>query len=583
MNENTQRARAATPLARLITEKRLRALAGDRYYERGAAYFASSAVASLVESGETVIARVLGSDEYKVTLKAGGDELVWDCTCPLGEDGEFCKHAVATGLAWLDGRKSAETPPEHTGKSEIAAIRAHLAGMSREALVELLMEQVTEDDALLSRLRAQAVRRAADPKALKDAIRKALAVSGFVDYRGMRALIQRAGTVADLLRGLIADGHATLAAELAAYAMQRGLAAYERTDDSSGSFGGLMREIASLHLDACRRAKPEPEALGKVLFQLRLRDHWGFFEWKDYAPLLGEAGRTAYRKLAENEWATVPARAPGDGGGRFDTEHFLIKRIMEELASETGDIDVLVAIKSRDLASAYSFLQIAETLVEAGRRDEALAWVERGRAAFPKRTDSRLIEFLVAEYVRRKRFAEATTLAWAQFAESPGLSGYKLLMTSAGGAKAWAPWREKALALLREPAPKDQPRYGWAPGGHSLLVEIFLWEGDSDAALAAAREGGCSVKHWFDLARAREKDHPAEAAEIYRVSIDGIVGRTNNGAYDDAVELVVKVRDLMRRANQERPFAEWLGELRVRHKAKRNFMQRLERAVGKAG
>ena len=56
-------------------------------------------------------------------------------------------------------------------------------------------------------------------------------------------------------------------------------------------------------------------------------------------------------------------------------------------------------------------------------------------------------------------------------------------------------------------------------GGSTLLVEVFLHEGDSDAALAEARSGGCTATVWMQLARAREKDHPCDAAAIYRESI----------------------------------------------------------------
>ena len=37
------------------------------------------------------------------------------------------------------------------------------------------------------------------------------------------------------------------------------------------------------------------------------------------------------------------------------------------------------------------------------------------------------------------------------------------------------------------------------------LLEIFLWEGNRAAALAAARENGCALTLWFKLAQAREK------------------------------------------------------------------------------
>jgi uncharacterized Zn finger protein len=38
------------------------------------------------------------------------DGLVFSCDCPLGLDGEFCKHCVAAGLAWLEGDFSGHAP-----------------------------------------------------------------------------------------------------------------------------------------------------------------------------------------------------------------------------------------------------------------------------------------------------------------------------------------------------------------------------------------------------------------------------------------------------------------------------------------
>ncbi len=86
---------------------------------------------------------------------------------------------------------------------------------------------------------------------------------------------------------------------------------------------------------------------------------------------------------------------------------YRITSIMEALARANGDVESLVAIKSRDLSSAYSFLKIAEIYREAGQHDRALEWAERGALAFPDKTDSRLREFLAEEYHRRHRHAEA--------------------------------------------------------------------------------------------------------------------------------------------------------------------------------
>ncbi len=200
--------------------------------------------------------------------------------------------------------------------------------------------------------------------------------------------------------------------------------------------------------------------------------------------------------------------------------------------------------------------------------------------AFPNRPDSRLVDFLADEYGRRGRHEEAITLTWEQFNRQPALTSYQRLKTCTERAGTWNDWRTKALAWLREGFLKaqkqDRSRWSWMSRDRSLLVEIFLWEGDSDAALVEAKAVGCTESLWFALARAREQDHPQDAVAIYQARLDNIVNQANNRAYDEAAALVRKIRDLMRRTKQEQEFTAWLDAVRARHKAKRNFMQRLD-------
>lgn len=546
-------------------------LAGEKSFARGAGYFDAGAVADLVQTRDAINATVLGNQDYRVVLRPARGGLEWTCTCPLGEEGTFCKHAVAAGLAWL----------AREGKGDdLAGVRAHLEAQTRESLVEILVEQAANDPELRAQMEAAALRRGPPPdmKTMKDAVNKAFAVRGFVGYQNMRAFIARADGVAHLLRELLRNKRAAEAAELAGYAMRRGIAAYERTDDSGGGFGETIRQLAALHLESCRAAKPEPEAFGKSLFELQLLDDWGFFKFEDYAPLLQKKGLARYRALAEAAWDKVPARAPG---ARRDAgmEHHRISAIMEALARHAGDVDALVAVQSRDLSFPYHFVKIAEILAKAGRHGEALAWAERGRKAFPRDLDSRLVDFLAGAYHREKRDDEAIALAWEHFTAQPRLDAYLRLAKCAGRARAWKPWREKALSHLRaelKRADRGGGAWHWTRAGHTLLVEIFLHEGDSDAALAEAQSGGCTESAWTQLARAREQDHPQDAAAIYRNSIERIIGHKHNRAYDEAAKLAGKIKALMARAGQDKEFSAWLDELRAKHKAKRNFMQRIE-------
>jgi uncharacterized Zn finger protein len=237
----------------------------------------------------------------------------------------------------------------------------------------------------------------------------------------------------------------------------------------------------------------------------------------------------------------------------------------------------------RDLSLAYHYLQIAETYKSAHKYDLALDWAKRGVKAFPKRTDSRLREFLAEEYHRRKRHDEAMVLVWAEYTDSPTLQEYQNLKTHADRIGQWQTWREKALEHVRnriaEAKNKTQKdRWGWSQKtDHSDLVRIFLWEKDVETAWREAQEGGCSNELWLELAAKRDKEHPKDALPIYQRQIEPALDRKNNGAYSDAIGFLRKVRVLMVGLGREVEFTAYVDKLRAAHKPKRNFIKLLDR------
>ncbi len=575
-------------LADLTSDESLKAQAGESGYERGRASLAAGAVTALTADGTTVTGQVSDGDgdAYRVRLWVDKKGLRHACRCTQSEPGVLCEHGVALGLAWRHRPAPADDP------DGLAALRAWLAGIPRERLTEILCEAAVNDPALRSRLDCQAAADSVggaddtDTKDLKGLIRKALAISGFVDYRRLRGLIRRVEPLLTLISALADEGRAQLARDLAQYTFARGLAAYMRVDDSGGSFGELLREMAALFLRTCRAAPPESAAFGKQFFALMQADDWGLLDFADYAPLLGAPGLKAFTACAEKEWAKVPSYGPEHRYDRYrqtGTSYYGITMIMEALARAAGDIDRLIAIKSRDLSSPYHFLGIAEALAEAGRHDEALAWAERGQHAFTDRPDARLTAFLTAEYGRRGRHEEALALAWESWISAPTLESYQHLLACAERAANTALWRAKARAWLRadllKPASGGRAR---ATDGRSLLVQILLSENENAGALAEARTGGCRQDLWFQIAARCERDQPLEAADIYRQHLDAIVQRGKKSSYDYAASLTVKIGKLMHAGQRADEFAQWLTDLRARHKGRRNFLQRLAAALAAA-
>ncbi|MGH8935320.1 MAG: SWIM zinc finger family protein [Acidimicrobiia bacterium] len=561
----------------------LRRLAGLRSFERGAQYALTGRVRKMKDADDEVTATVAGTRPYRVRLWVEEGGPAFSCTCPMGDEGAFCKHCVALGLTLLErGDTSLLSSPAEPATADL---RPYLEAQDKEALVELVLAQAQEDELLRGRLLLEATKTAGtqvDLDGYRQAIDRVIMVDDYVDYRSMYDYAQGVEEVVESLEELLASRHAAEVIALTEHAMEAVEDALGRVDDSDGYLGSICDRLVKLHHAACLEARPDTPALAERLFGWGLNSEWETFltAGADYADVLGEEGLEAYRHTAEAVWSEVPSRGPGDERDRSG-HRFRISYIMETLARLADDPDQLVDIKARELSSAYRYLEIAEILRQAGRDEEALSWAERGREAFPERTDTRLREFLAEAHQRRGRYNEALALIWEAFSESPTLTAYQRLDHHATRANRWSTWRERALGLLRERAAEarasQKPPPRWElPSDHSTLVQVFLWEGDIEAAWAEAVEGDCSERLWMELAGLREDDHPAEVLPVYQTQVERTVHQKNNRAYAEAVRLLERIEGLMSRLGRDEEFGEYVAGVRAAHKPKRNFMKLLD-------
>ncbi len=564
-------------------------MAGARSFERGEDYFDGKRVKAMVEHDGMITATVQGGRSYRVKLWIEDEDLDYSCTCPVGNDGEFCKHCVAVGLAWLESDQTDAGGTSRDGPAlSMDDVRSYLEGQNKKALVDMLVGHAMDDDRLRQHLFLKAAKtgsKALNLATYQKAIDDAVEIDGFIDYRSAYDYARGLEEAVDSLEELLKEGHAAEVVELAEYALKSVEGAMVSVDDSDGEMGNILERLQDLHHDACEKARPDPEALARRLFEWELRTDYDTFYGaaEIYASILGKKGLAIYRTLAEEEWAKVPALKPGQNNSEKYGKRFRMTHIMETLARQTGDIEAVIAVKKRDLSLAYHYLQIAETYKSARQHDLALEWAEHGVKAFPERTDSRLREFLAKEYHRRRRHDEAMSLIWAEFTESSDLEQYKKLKDHAQRIGQWTPWREKALQYLRSEIgrvrdQRQRNRWPWYhKADHSELVRIFLWEKDADTAWREAQEGGCSNDLWLDLAAKRDREHPEDALPIYQRQIEPTLDRKNNESYAEAIGLLRKVHRLMVRLGREREFTTYVNQIRAAHKPKRNFIKLRDR------
>jgi uncharacterized Zn finger protein len=571
----------------------LKRLATNRSFARGEAYFKDGRVHSLATYEGASTAIVSGQDDYCVTLRSTEREIDYSCDCPIGLEGEFCKHLVAVGLASLDPNLESKGKPGRKRKRAASEddLRAYLERQDKDTLVAMLAREAMENRNLRDGLLLEAAQSnpaGFDIAAYRRSIANATRTNGFVDYHSAYDYTRRIHQVTESIAALLPDGHAPGVIELTEYALAQLESAIGDMDDSDGYMSDILSELQDLHHRACLESRTEPRVLARRLFEWEMKSDWEIFYGtaETYADVFGAEGLAEYRRLAESEWAKVRQLNPGDRDDERSSRRFRITSVMEVLAQQSNDPEAVVEIKRRDLSHAYSFLQIAEICREAGQHDKALDWAEQGMKSFPQ-ADSRLVEFLAREYRRRSRHEDAMTLIWNQFVQSPSLKNYQELKAHARKVRPhpdWPAWRDKALAHLRcvierEKREEKTSKNHWHWAGHadnSRLVEVFLWEKRYDEAWQEASAGGCSSGLWLRVGAAREEKHPGDAVPIYKQMIAPILKQANNAAYAEAAKLLHKIRELMSRLDRLTEFDDYLAALRVEYKRKRNFIKLLE-------
>lgn len=566
---------------RVFTRREVESLAGHRTFERGVLYAANGRVRKLTTTATSAKAKVHGSTSYQVQLGLDGDEATYACSCPVGQDDRFCKHAVAVALVATD-------TATHAGHDDaVVDLDGYLAGLDHQALVDLLLERAAEDDLFDARLRMAAARATAGAPQVgvfRNALDEAFMVDGYVGYREMHDYASNIGSVLDSLQDLLDDGYAEQVITLAERAIDLAEDALGYVDDSDGWMSGIAERLRELHLAACEAAPPDPIALARTLFdrERNAGDLEVFYGAAGtYADVLGESGLAEYRRLSQEEWDALPPLGPDDEREAWSSGRFRITQIMQTLAELTGNSDAVVDVLARDQSSAYQFVRIAKVLREAGRYDDALAWALKGLASHGY-SDSRLVEVAAEEHHRADRGDQAVQVMWTAYEAAPGVQTYRHLAEHAQRAGVWPAWHDRALELLRSriakkprgPQTRGRMKVWPAPGpDNSTLVAVLLFDGDVEQAWAEASGGGCRSDLWTELARLREGAHPADAIPIWQSEVDRQIAAKNNQSYAEAVALIERVGRLMTAADREPDFAPYVEGLRSIHKPKRNLMK----------
>jgi tetratricopeptide (TPR) repeat protein len=372
--------------------------------------------------------------------------------------------------------------------------------------------------------------------------------------------------VLDTVAEVASGGRAGLALKLAERAIDGVERAMEEIDDSDGHCGALLSRAREVHLAAARVARPEPVQLARDLFAREMEGGYATFDGAAtvYADVLGEEGLAEYRRLATEAWEKLPPLSrEARTHHEFPYDYYQLRNILDAFAEYDGDVDARIALRAKDLSSAWNYLELAEFCLSQGREKEALRRAEEGLWVFEDdRPDERLVFFTAELLSKAGRKGEAEALLWRAFEKAPSLELYAWLH-KLGGESA----RERAMKFLNARLAGEK-RSG---RNHSadLVIHILMDEKMFDAAWATVRKHGVSGDLKDALARASETTHPREALAAYAERVDQLANAGGDRAYAEAAKLIARMA-VLRNAGEQ---ATYVAALKARFGRRRNFMK----------
>ena len=137
-------------IANILHRDTIAIIVGSRTFERGERCFAQKRVqrveASRGELRGTVTPSEAGRAPYTVRIWVRDDGLAYECTCPVGEQQQFCKHTVAIALAHLEQERS-------EAERGLRVLREALAAIPQPTLIDGLLVLARRDAATADALK----------------------------------------------------------------------------------------------------------------------------------------------------------------------------------------------------------------------------------------------------------------------------------------------------------------------------------------------------------------------------------------------------------------------------------------------
>ena len=533
---------------------------------RGFEYYALGRVADLTHRGEgRYIAFVEGTDLYEITIHMDGSYTILssECNCPY-DLGPVCKHEVAVYYEMLDFFEEEELPEQDVSLSDEPDLKEVLSSLSKERLIDILVDLAEEDNVLHKTLvfKYARVDRQLELDRCRELIdsitHKFLVRDGYISYRyvndfanDLTRVLERIETIEDALTAM----------EVAGLLLIEAVNSYQYADDSGGAIGdvvdqtmttirGIAEETTNVNL--------QNELLNKLI---QLSKDKAFEGWVDYridvlsiSATFAKDDALRRRLIGELElWID-------DSGNRYG--HYSNERIYNLLYGmiQTHGTDAEARQFLHDKVDYPSFRErLLQIELNNGNYDRLLelAMVGEKNDADYRGLVNRWKKWRYTAYQQMNSRKEQITL------------GRELLF---GGEFDYY-WDLKELAADDFPSFYEGLKNELEPENNRVYLQLIEAEKDVDAMLRYVRANPSHIETFLKYLM---DDHEEEAIHLFTIHIKNMADRTNNRSqYKGICQMLRRFKKIGGRERQ----IHLVEELQVQYKRRPAFIDELSKLL----
>jgi hypothetical protein len=454
----------------------------------------------------------------------------------------------------------------------------NLVSLGPEKLAKMLLKEAEKSDALSRSIELSLAARGSVEdlaKHLRQEFKQCIKKKYFIGKGGSFEYSNEL----DDLRSTITDKILPKDPETAAQLLEEFIALHKKafyvSDDSYGVIGDVFRQaIKDWGIAWSRVQGKDTTTLARKVYAKHIANDYGIYD--EIVPAFGEAigdnGLAVLEELALKELKKLPPFPEDDKARLFDktwSARSRIGHIMEGIADIRKDPDSFIeAVSILGRKTIYG-VEIAERLMEAGRFEEALEWLNNNSGVQRKYEISDLkAKCLIA----LNRADDARDVLWEHFLQTFDSGTYK-----------------EALALARSEEREQMQREALAAANQSnrlleslsfLIKEGFLQEAASLVLERWQEIDGSVYTTLGAISKELADGYPLPALVLHRLMAEAVLEKGVSKYYG------YSVRNLRAAERLGLAVTEWHGfknneefkqELRVRHRFKKAFWERYEK------